>query len=107
MLAEYCSKVLRCLLVQNWPEEQFPWQPVGRMVIDTPVSNFHNESEQIAFSPGSVVPGSHQTCCTQDHITQKAFTCTALYSERNFNSECAVEVVWRPQVQSSVDQVQG
>jgi catalase len=42
---------------KNWPEEQFPWQPVGRMVIDTPVSNFQNESEQIAFSPGSVVPG--------------------------------------------------
>jgi len=42
---------------KNWPEEQFPWQPVGRMVIDTPVSNFHNESEQLAFSPGSVIPG--------------------------------------------------
>lgn len=42
---------------KNWDEEQFPWKSIGKMVLDTPVSSFHNESEQIAFSPGSIVPG--------------------------------------------------
>lgn len=40
-----------------WPEDQFPLQQVGRMVLDTNVDNYHNESEQIAFSPGRAVPG--------------------------------------------------
>ncbi|KAK9819827.1 hypothetical protein WJX72_002822 [[Myrmecia] bisecta] len=44
-----CTKV--------WPEEQFPLQPVGRMVLDRNIDNFHNESESIAFSPGITVPG--------------------------------------------------
>ena len=46
---------------KNWDEEQFPWKKIGKMVLNEPVSNFHNESEQIAFSPGSIVPGNdHQ-----------------------------------------------
>eukprot|EP00891_Asterochloris_glomerata_P006791 jgi/Astpho2/6791/Aster-07235 len=40
-----------------WPEEQFPLRKVGRMVLDKVVDNFHNESEQIAFSPHNLVPG--------------------------------------------------
>ena len=31
---------------------------VGRMVLDHVVDNFHNESEQIAFSPHNLVPGT-------------------------------------------------
>lgn len=30
---------------------------VGKMVLNQNIDNFHNESEQIAFNPGTVVPG--------------------------------------------------
>jgi catalase len=40
-----------------WPDHQFPLIEVGRMVLDENVSNFHNESEMIAFSPGVTVNG--------------------------------------------------
>jgi catalase len=40
-----------------WPEELFPLQPVGRMVLNKNVDNFFNENEQLAFSPGVVPPG--------------------------------------------------
>ena len=35
--------------MQEWPESQFPFQEVGRMVLDTNISNFHNESESAYF----------------------------------------------------------
>jgi len=44
-----CTKV--------WPEDLFPLRSVGRLVCDQNIDNFHNESEQIAFSPGITVPG--------------------------------------------------
>jgi catalase len=57
---------------KEWPEDQFPLQPVGRMVLNENISNFHNESEQIAFSPGTVVPG---ICLSNDKILQtRAFS---------------------------------
>jgi catalase len=40
-----------------WPEETFPLRPVGRMVLDTNIDNFHAENEQIAFCPADTVPG--------------------------------------------------
>ena len=40
-----------------WPEELFPLQPVGRMVLNKNLDNFFNENEQLAFSPGVVPPG--------------------------------------------------
>lgn len=40
-----------------WPTDQFPLRQVGHLVLDTNIENFHNENEQIAFSPGRVVPG--------------------------------------------------
>ena len=43
-----------------WPEQLFPLQPVGRMVLNKNPDNFFNENEQIAFSPALVVPGQHQ-----------------------------------------------
>ena len=45
--------------MQIWPEDQFPLQPVGKMVLDENVNNFHNESESIAFAPGIFVAGEH------------------------------------------------
>ncbi|CAL5227866.1 g10902 [Coccomyxa viridis] len=44
-----CTKV--------WPEEDFPLQPVGQLTLDRNIDNFHNESEQIAFSPAVTVGG--------------------------------------------------
>jgi catalase len=40
-----------------WPEDLFPLQPVGRMVLNKNPDNFFNENEQTAFCPALVVPG--------------------------------------------------
>ncbi len=40
------------------PEEMVPLQPIGRMVLDRNPDNFFAETEQVAFHPGHVVPGS-------------------------------------------------
>ena len=42
-----------------WPEDLFPLQPVGRMVLNRNPDNFFNENEQLAFCPALVVPGVH------------------------------------------------
>lgn len=40
-----------------WPEDRFPLQPVGRMVLNKNPDNFFNENEMLAFCPALVVPG--------------------------------------------------
>ena len=40
-----------------WPEDLFPLQPVGRMVLNVNPDNFHNDNESIAFAPAMIVPG--------------------------------------------------
>jgi catalase len=40
-----------------WPEEQFPFLPVGRMVLDRNPSNYFAEVEQAAFGTGVLVDG--------------------------------------------------
>jgi catalase len=40
-----------------WPEDIFPLQPVGRMVLNRNIDNFFAENEMLAFCPGLVVPG--------------------------------------------------
>jgi len=42
-----------------WPEDLFPLQPVGRMVLNRNPDNFFLENEQLAFCPALVVPGIH------------------------------------------------
>ncbi len=39
------------------PEELYPLEPVGRMVLDRWPDNFFAETEQSAFHPGHIVPG--------------------------------------------------
>lgn len=39
------------------PEEQVPVMPIGRMVLNRNPDNFFAETEQVAFSPGHIVPG--------------------------------------------------
>lgn len=44
-------------VTKTWPEDVFPLQPVGRMVLNRNPDNFFNENEQLAFCPALVVPG--------------------------------------------------
>ncbi|KAA8496074.1 Catalase isozyme 2 [Porphyridium purpureum] len=44
-------------VTKTWPEDKFPLQPVGRLVLNRNVDNQFLENEQIAFSPALVVPG--------------------------------------------------
>ena len=39
------------------PEEMLPVRPIGRMVLDRYPDNYFAEVEQVAYSPGNVVPG--------------------------------------------------
>lgn len=40
-----------------WPEDQFPWRPVGKMVLDRNPENYFIEVEQAAFGTGVLVDG--------------------------------------------------
>jgi catalase len=40
-----------------WPQEQFPWLPVGRMVLNKNPENYFAEVEQSAFGTGVLVDG--------------------------------------------------
>lgn len=40
-----------------WPEDKFPWLPVGRMVLNRNPEDFHAEIEQAAFGTGVLVDG--------------------------------------------------
>jgi catalase len=40
-----------------WPKDQFPWLPVGRMVLDRNPVDYHAEVEQTAFGTGVLVDG--------------------------------------------------
>jgi catalase len=40
-----------------WPKEQFPWLPVGKMVLNRNPQDYHNEVELSAFGTGVLVDG--------------------------------------------------
>ncbi|KAK9834741.1 hypothetical protein WJX74_008896 [Apatococcus lobatus] len=44
-------------VTKTWPEDVFPLQQVGRMVLNKNPDNFFNENEQLAFCPALIVPG--------------------------------------------------
>jgi catalase len=44
-------------VTKTWPEDVFPLQPVGRMVLNRNIDNFFADNEQLAFCPGLIVPG--------------------------------------------------
>ena len=48
---------------KTWPEDLFPLQPVGRMVLNKNPDNFFNENEQVAYCPALIVPGEY-SCYT-------------------------------------------
>jgi catalase len=44
-------------VTKTWPEDLFPLQPVGRLVLNQNPDNFFNENEMLAFCPAIIVPG--------------------------------------------------
>lgn len=44
-------------LTKIWPHEEIPLREVGRMTLNKNVDNYFAEIEQLAFSPGHVIPG--------------------------------------------------
>jgi catalase len=40
-----------------WPQDQFPWLPVGKMVLNKNPENYFAEVEQVAFGTGVLVDG--------------------------------------------------
>ncbi|KAG0460694.1 hypothetical protein HPP92_020991 [Vanilla planifolia] len=44
-------------VTKTWPEEIFPLQSVGHMVLNKNIDNFFAENEQLAFCPAIIVPG--------------------------------------------------
>lgn len=44
-------------LTKVWPHKEFPLRPIGKLVLNENVQNYFAEIEQIAFSPGHLVPG--------------------------------------------------
>ncbi len=44
-------------ITKVWPHADAPLQPLGRMVLNRNPKNYFAETEQAAFSPGTVVPG--------------------------------------------------
>ncbi|KAG8744273.1 hypothetical protein FRC10_010436 [Ceratobasidium sp. 414] len=44
-------------LTKIWPHDQYPLQPVGKLVLDHNPENYFAEIEQVAFSPSHLVPG--------------------------------------------------
>ena len=77
------------LCMQTWPEDQFPMQPVGKMVLDQCAGNIFNEVEQIAFSPSMLVPGELPPDDLQPGITA-IMSLLALELQQSLHSACAL-----------------
>jgi catalase len=60
-------------VTKTWPEDVFPLQPVGRMVLNRNPDNFFNENEQLAFCPALIVPGAClvQALCFFPHAAER------------------------------------
>ena len=73
------------LCMQTWPEDQFPMQPVGKMVLDQCAGNIFNEVEQIAFSPSMLVPGELPPEICSWHHSYHEPACTGAAAEPAFS----------------------
>jgi catalase len=54
-------------ITKIWPHGDYPLIPIGKLVLNKNVQNFFAEVEQVAFSPGNLVPGIE---LTNDRILQ-------------------------------------
>lgn len=53
---------------KSWPEDRFPFEEIGSLVLDRVPDNFHQFSEQVAFSPGNFLPGAIEP--SEDRLLQ-------------------------------------
>jgi len=53
---------------KHWPEDQFPYRPVGKMTLDELPPNFFEHTEQVAFSPANMLAGSIEA--SEDKLLQ-------------------------------------
>jgi catalase len=44
-----------------WPEDAYPYTEIGVVTMDKNPENYHRDVEQIAFSPGRLIPGIEPT----------------------------------------------
>jgi catalase len=44
-------------ITKVWPHGDYPLIPLGKLVLNRNPTNFFAEMEQVAFSPGNLVPG--------------------------------------------------
>lgn len=51
-----------------WPEDQFPFRPLGRLTINKLPDNFFLTTEQVAFDPGNFLPGRFEP--SEDRLLQ-------------------------------------
>lgn len=42
---------------QLWPEKQFPFITLGKIVLNEALDNWFSQNEVLAFNPGNLVPG--------------------------------------------------
>lgn len=57
-----------------WPEDHVPYMRVGKMTLNRSPENYFDEVEQVAFSPGNLVPGIG---LSEDKLLQaQVFACT-------------------------------
>ncbi|WCJ44708.1 Catalase [Euphorbia peplus] len=54
-------------MTKIWPEDMFPLQEIGRLVLNRNIDNWFAENEMLAFDPGLVVPGIYYS---QDKLFQ-------------------------------------
>jgi len=45
------------LLIQIWPEDEFPLIEAGKLVLNKNPENYFTQVEQIALSPANMIPG--------------------------------------------------
>ncbi|OVA19570.1 Catalase immune-responsive domain [Macleaya cordata] len=49
-------------VTKTWPEDIFPLQSVGRLVLNKNIDNFFAENEQLAFCPAIILPANALKC---------------------------------------------
>jgi len=61
VMSEEQAKVAQGSILQDvtkvWPHPQFPLQALGRMILNRNPENYFAEVEQVAYSPGHLIPG--------------------------------------------------
>ncbi|GAK05363.1 catalase [Geomicrobium sp. JCM 19037] len=62
---------------KDWPEEQFPYELVGTMILNKNPNNIFSETEQVGFNPGVLVPGIQ---ASEDKMLQGGYSLIQIHS---------------------------